>query len=124
MRASVSAEIDFTQVEQTRESFDPNVQMVRSEQTSEDTRRGDGVQGVPGALSNQPPEVARAAGGGAAGATAAEARQLSRSQTRNFELDKTVSHTRGAVGSITPPVDRRARRQPDRRRRATPGPRR
>ena len=62
VRASVSAEIDFTETEQTRESFDPNVQMVRSEQTSEDTRRGDGMQGVPGALSNQPPEVAGGAG--------------------------------------------------------------
>ncbi len=101
VRASVSAEIDFTQVEQTRESFDPNVQLVRSEQTSEDTRRGDGMQGVPGALSNQPPEVAAPpAGAGGAGATA-EAVSTSRTQTRNFELDKTVSHTRGAVGSIT-----------------------
>ena len=65
VRASVSAEIDFTETEQTRESFDPNVQMVRSEQTSEDTRRGDGMQGVPGALSNQPPEVAGAPAGAA-----------------------------------------------------------
>jgi flagellar M-ring protein FliF len=100
VRASVSAEIDFTQVEQTRESFDPNVQLVRSEQTSEDTRRGDGLQGVPGALSNQPPEVA-APPAGANAATAAQAVSTSRSQTRNFELDKTVSHTRAAVGSIS-----------------------
>lgn len=98
VRASVSAEIDFTQVEETRESFDPNVQLVRSEQTSEDTRRGDGVQGVPGALSNQPPEVAAPPAGAAA--AAAEAVSTSRTATRNFELDKTVSHTRGAVGSI------------------------
>jgi flagellar M-ring protein FliF len=99
VRASVSAEIDFTETEQTRESFDPNIQMVRSEQTSEDTRRGDGMQGVPGALSNQPPEVAGAPAGAAAAATA-EAVSTTRSQTRNFELDKTVSHTRAAVGSI------------------------
>jgi flagellar M-ring protein FliF len=99
VRASVSAEIDFTQVEQTRESFDPNVQLVRSEQTSEDTRRGDGLQGVPGALSNQPPEVAAPPAG--ATAATAEAVSPSRSQTRNFELDKTVSHTRAAVGSIS-----------------------
>ncbi len=99
VRASVSAEIDFTQVESTRESFDPNVQLVRSEHTSEDTRRGDGVQGVPGALSNQPPEVAAPPAGTAAAATA-EAVSTSRTATRNFELDKTVSHTRGAVGAI------------------------
>jgi len=98
VRASVSADLDFTETEQTRESFDPNVQMVRSEQTVEDTRRGDGIQGVPGALSNQPPEVVAPP----AGATAATADPVStsRSQTRNFELDKTVSHTRQAIGSI------------------------
>jgi flagellar M-ring protein FliF len=98
VRASVSAELDFTQTEQTRESFDPNVQLVRSEQTSEDTRRGDGMQGVPGALSNQPPQLV--AGQVPNGAATAEAGSSSRSQTRNFELDKTISHTRQAVGAI------------------------
>jgi flagellar M-ring protein FliF len=109
VRASVSAELDFTVTEQTRESFDPGVQVVRSEQTSEDSHRGEGVQGVPGALSNQPPQVApqtRAAAAGARGANAAaaeapaEPQSVSRSATRNFELDKTVSHTRQAVGAI------------------------
>jgi flagellar M-ring protein FliF len=55
---------------------------------------------VPGALSNQPPEVA-APPAGAATATTPEAVSTSRSQTRNFELDKTVSHTKAAVGSIS-----------------------
>jgi flagellar M-ring protein FliF len=104
VRASVAAELDFTVTEQTRESFDPNVQVVRSEQTSEDTRRGDGVQGVPGALSNQPPEIAPPVAGGVAGAAAttaaADPQSVSRSTTRNFELDKTVSHTRNATGLI------------------------
>jgi len=109
VRASVSAELDFTVTEQTRESFDPGVQVVRSEQTSEDSHRGESVQGVPGALSNQPPQVApqtRGARGanGAANAAGAEApaepQSVSRSATRNFELDKTVSHTRQAVGAI------------------------
>jgi flagellar M-ring protein FliF len=98
VRASVSAELDFTQSEETRESFDPNVQLVRSEQTNEDTRRGDGMQGVPGALSNQPPEVAAPPSGTTA--ATGEALSTSRSQTRNFELDKTVSHTKAAVGVI------------------------
>jgi flagellar M-ring protein FliF len=100
VRASVSAELDFTVTEQTRESFDPNVQVVRSEQTSEDSRRGEGVQGVPGALSNQPPEIAGAVAGAAATATATDPQSVSRSATRNFELDKTVSHTRQATGII------------------------
>jgi flagellar M-ring protein FliF len=97
----VSADLDFTETEQTRESFDPNVQMVRSEQTVEDTRRGEGLQGVPGALSNQPPEVAAPpAGANAATAATNEPLSTSRSATRNFELDKTVSHTRQATGAI------------------------
>jgi flagellar M-ring protein FliF len=101
VRASVSAELDFTQTEETRESFDPNVQLVRSEQTAEDTRRGDGIQGVPGALSNQPPEVAAPPPGTtAATAATAEPTSTSRSATRNYELDKTVSHTRQAVGAV------------------------
>jgi len=100
VRASVTAEVDFTQVEQTRESFDPNVQMVRSEQTSEDTRRGDGVQGVPGALSNQPPQVARPPAAAQTATTTETPVSSTKSQARNFELDKTVSHTRQAVGSV------------------------
>ncbi len=99
VRASVSAELDFTVTEQTRESFDPNVQVVRSEQTSEDSRSGDGVQGVPGALSNQPPEIVEPQPGVAA-AGAPDPQSVSRSATRNFELDKTVSHTRQATGII------------------------
>jgi flagellar M-ring protein FliF len=99
VRASVSAELDFTVTEQTRESFDPGVQVVRSEQTSEDTRRGDGMQGVPGALSNQPPEIV-AVVPGVPGAPTADPQSVSRSATRNFELDKTVSHTRQATGII------------------------
>jgi flagellar M-ring protein FliF len=100
VRASVSAELDFTVTEQTRESFDPNVQVLRSEQTSEDSHRGDGVQGVPGALSNQPPQVAAQTAAGANGASPAEAVSSARTATRNFELDKTVSHTRQAVGAV------------------------
>ena len=99
VRASVTAEVDFTQVEQTRESFDPNVQLVRSEESKEDTHRGDGVQGVPGALSNQPPQVARPPAG-AQTATTETPVSSSKQQTRNFELDKTVSHTRQAVGTV------------------------
>ena len=99
VRASVTAEVDFTQTEQTRESFDPNVQLVRSEESKEDTHRGDGVQGVPGALSNQPPQVARPPAG-AQTATTETPVSSSKQQTRNFELDKTVSHTRQAVGTV------------------------
>jgi flagellar M-ring protein FliF len=102
VRASVSAELDFTISEQTRESFDPNVALVRSEQTSEETRRGELLaQGVPGALSNQPPQAVAATDAAAQNGAVGEPNlSTSRSQVRNFELDKTISHTKQAPGTI------------------------
>jgi len=56
VRATVTADVDFTVQEETRENYDPQKTAVRSEQTSNETRKaGDGVEGIPGALSNQPP---------------------------------------------------------------------
>ena len=56
VRATVTADVDFTVTEETHENYDPQKTAVRSEQTSNDTRKGgDGAEGIPGALSNQPP---------------------------------------------------------------------
>src|ERR1700689_4631391 len=56
VRATVTADLDFTVTEETRENYDPQKTAVRSEQTSNETRKGgDGAEGIPGALSNQPP---------------------------------------------------------------------
>jgi flagellar M-ring protein FliF len=90
VRAQVVAQMDMSVTEEAREQYRPDSQIVRSEQTSEQTTRdGGGSQGVPGALSNQPPPAgvatappattpASAASGakpapGAAGATAGAA---------------------------------------------------
>jgi flagellar M-ring protein FliF len=113
VRAQVTAEVDFAMVEQASESYNPDAQAMRSEQTLEESRIGAGDGGVPGALSNQPPGAGAApettAGAPAAGAEGAAAvpattpgqPQNSRKQaTRNFEVDKTVSHTRMPVGSV------------------------
>lgn len=51
--AQVDIELDFSAVEQTRKSFDPNTPATRSEYTLEDYNNGSVVAGVPGALSNQ-----------------------------------------------------------------------
>ena len=104
VRATVAAELDFTVTEETRETFDPNIAVVRSETLNEETRQGDALaQGVPGALSNQPPVGPEAAAGapGALGEPPGEEPvSTSRSETRNFELDKTISHTKLAVGAV------------------------
>lgn len=105
VRATVAAEFDFTIAEETRESYDPNVSLVRSESTSEESRSGDApAQGVPGALTNQPPGTAPDAPDPAQvqanSPPTAPPTSTSREQTRNYELDKTISHVKQAVGTI------------------------
>jgi flagellar M-ring protein FliF len=121
VKAQVAADIDFSQVEQTSETFRPNPRpeesAVRSRQESESQSNGTGAGGVPGALSNQPPGAAAApiaappaapapaAAAGAAPAAAAapavaEQQSRQRESTVNFELDKTIRYTKGPVGSI------------------------
>jgi len=99
VRAQVSADIDFTVTEQTQESFNPDLPAVRSEQTLEERRTGSQtLSGIPGSLSNQPPENAIANA-----ATGREARQPVSSTvraTRNYELDRTISHIRSGGGDI------------------------
>jgi flagellar M-ring protein FliF len=76
VRAQVVAQMDMAVSEEAREQYRPDSQIVRSEQLSEQTSRdGSGTQGVPGALSNQPPNggVAVPAGGANGNAAAASA---------------------------------------------------
>ncbi len=105
VRAQVVAEVDFTVTEQTNESYNPDMSVLRSEQIQEDKRVGvAGALGVPGALSNQPPGggVAPEVAVGENGEAIASVRpgSSSKNSTRNFELDRTISHTRRAPGSI------------------------
>lgn len=119
VRAEVTADLDFTASEQTRETFNPDLPSVRSERTLEEERVGGGTGGVPGALSNAPPSDATApevavppapgaAPGAARAAAPANANQTKaampstkRNQTtRNYELDRTISHTKPSLGTI------------------------
>lgn len=106
-RAQVAADIDFNQVEQTAETYRPNPapeQAVRSQQTSEQQSRDQGPQGVPGALTNQPPVPATAPitmppvppqQGAAQSLT-----NNSRSAVLNYELDRTIQHVKQSLGQI------------------------
>jgi flagellar M-ring protein FliF len=105
--------------EEAREQYRPDSQIVRSEQTSEElSRTGSGPQGVPGALSNQPPTggtalppgakpapnaaAAQAAGQSGAPQTAVAATpdNQSRQSTRNYEIDRTVAYTKQPAGRL------------------------
>jgi len=95
VKAQVSADIDFTVTEQTQESFNPDLPATRSEQTIEEkSTNGQGAVGVPGTLSNTPPgETTENTNTESSGNT-------TRRSTRNYELDKTISHVRIGAGSI------------------------
>lgn len=103
VQAQVTADIDFTVTEQTQERYNPDQPALRSEQVNEQASRLGAVQGVPGALTNQPPAAAAApeVAGGAVGEADAEAPlNTTRQATRNFELDRVISHTRLSPNSI------------------------
>ncbi len=103
-KTEVSADIDFTEIEQAEETFNPDLPAVRSEQTVDEQQVGGAAAGgIPGALSNQPPQTGQAPE--VANAVGAESTEQipsnSRSQaTRNYELDRTVSYTKREKGRL------------------------
>lgn len=103
MQAQISADVDFTVTEKTQEMFNPDLPALRSEQTQDDQSSSSSIQGVPGALSNQPPPAGIApeiAVGSEAKTGTNTPSSIRKSATRNFELDKTITHTRLATGIL------------------------
>jgi flagellar M-ring protein FliF len=106
--AQVAADVDFNQVEQTAETYKPNPtpdQAIRSQQTNEAFNPQPGPQGVPGALTNQPPVPATAPltappAGAAQGAGAQGLVSGNRSAVLNYELDRSIQHTKQAIGQV------------------------
>jgi flagellar M-ring protein FliF len=109
VRASVSADLDFSQVERSEETYKPNTDIrnaaIRSEQISE-ARDGDAQNpsGIPGVTSNAPPGASQAPIGGPRQGTEAPGsvnpRAGKRDATTNYELDRATTVTRPQVGAI------------------------
>ncbi len=101
VRAQVTADIDFTASEQTQESFNPDAPALRSDQTTVEESTGVISGGVPGALTNQPPAAGTVQENTGVGTEVASAPSSSnRREIRNYELDKTISHTRFSMGRL------------------------
>lgn len=99
--AQADVSMDFSSTEQTQRRYNPDLPAVRSEMISEQNSVGSIIAGIPGALTNQPPldsNIPEQAGGGGNGATVPG--NSSKEQTRNFELDTTISHTKKQTGVI------------------------
>lgn len=99
-KVEVTADIDFTRQTQTAEMFNPDNEAIRSEQILDEQQYGrDEMAGVPGALANQPPEVAEIEGQD----NVAADDQLSnarRQTSRNYELDRTIRYVEQSVGQV------------------------
>ncbi|MEW6501673.1 MAG: flagellar basal-body MS-ring/collar protein FliF [Thermodesulfobacteriota bacterium] len=96
VRASVTADIDFNKKEVTEENFDPEAQVVRSEQmlTEEDQRGGPSPQGIPGAKG----ELATfAESGEGAGQGSAYKRS---NTTKNYEISRQTKHVQDMGGAV------------------------
>jgi len=132
VHAQATADVDFSQREQTSEVYGPNQEpgkaAVRSKQTSDSTHRGvNPPEGVPGALTNQPPLNATApialppavqppdnaqpgqAGAegqptpaqlAAAQAAASQPGSSRRDATINYEVDRTINHVKESSGVL------------------------
>ncbi len=112
VRAQVYADLDFSQSEKATETYGHDHPALRSEQTSSE-RRGGGAAGggIPGALSNQPPslvaqptaanpDAGKANPSAAASSATVASGDVSSSATRNFELDRTISHISDPAGRL------------------------
>ena len=102
--AKVSVDMDFAQTEQASERYGPDPAIVRSEQLSESgnlSAAAAAPQGIPGSASNMPDAATPAApAASTTAATAATANPGSRTSVRNYEIDRTLTHTRQAPSRI------------------------
>lgn len=129
VHAQVTAQINFDRSEQTDEKYQPNANpnntAIRSRQTSTSDQNGSPYPGgVPGALSNQPAPAntapvtnpqqqnnnnangqqnnnnAQNAGTSTSTAQSSGPSSSSRNDTVNYELDRTIRHTKLNVGDV------------------------
>jgi len=101
-RAEVSADVDFTAVEQTEELFNPDLIALRSEQVLSEEKIGENVGGIPGALTNQPPgnAIAPEETGDGTGTPQQPPTTKRDEATRNYEVDRTLSYTVHQQGRV------------------------
>tara|TARA_X000000950_G_scaffold245538_1_gene302460 strand:- start:1138 stop:2889 length:1752 start_codon:yes stop_codon:yes gene_type:complete len=100
--AQVNLDIDFTRSEVTEEIMDPEGNALRSEQRSSESSSEIIAKGVPGATSNRAPtrtEVDTEQNADSSDPNSAKAR--STSETRNYEVSRTVSTTQRPSSQIT-----------------------
>jgi flagellar M-ring protein FliF len=106
VRSQVNMSLDFTQTETTTEDFDTKDKgpKTRSEASSEDRNSAKDAGGVPGSLSNtapaSPTTTTNTAANSNANANSADRSTITARSTRNYEIDRSVRHVKGATGTV------------------------
>ncbi|MBI5183608.1 MAG: flagellar M-ring protein FliF [Nitrospinae bacterium] len=92
----VATELDLQQIEKTEESYDPEGQVIRSEQRAEEKSIGEGlgIGGIPGVASNIPPGQTSSNIAG----TPSKGEKLN--ETINYEINKVTKHIIEPTGEI------------------------
>ena len=106
--AQVSLQLDFTQEEITTEDFDQREQgpKTRSELYVEDRNSFKDAIGVPGSLSNTPPNPPQNPASSETSVSdpnkgvSEKGVQVVARSTKNYELDRAVRHTKSAMGNV------------------------
>lgn len=92
VRAKVTADLDFTHIEQTQENYNQAQPIIRSEEVMSERRGSHALLetegGVPGAIANAPPGT-----GVTDKKESSDQSQMREHTTRNYEVGKTISHT-------------------------------
>ena len=118
VRAQVTVDMDFGELERTEETFGrnspPNQSSIRSQQTNEAATPSSTTSGVPGALTNQAPGAAQApintqaATGGAEPqnlnapptSSGSSASNIKKDATINYELDRAIQRIKSEKGQV------------------------
>jgi len=117
-RAQVSVDLDFDERERTSETFGKNAppnQAIRSQLSVDSGGAKAAAGGVPGSLSNQPPETSQAAinteargearnlkapGSVETGANASEDSNFRNEKTVNYEVDRAIEKLKSSKGQV------------------------
>ena len=105
VRSQVNLNLDYSQTEVTIEDFDTAGKgpKTRSEVNSEDRNSAKEAAGIPGTLSNTAPVAPTTSLNTAAAATPGstdERNTIATRSTRNYEIDRSVRHTKSATGDV------------------------
>jgi len=119
VRAQVTVDMDFGELERTQETFGrnspPNQSSIRSQQSNEAAAPNPSASGVPGALTNQPPGAAQAPINAPTGAAAntgpqnlnapptsssSSTNNIKKDLTVNYELDRAIERIKSEKGKV------------------------